>query len=78
MKRDLKNVDLKSNVLFQRTPPSTAVKKMEFYGIFFARSEVAVLRQSNSHRRMGTERSPCEVESNTASVKRWGKNKSQR
>jgi hypothetical protein len=78
MKWNPKNVELKTNVLVQRTPPSTAVKKWSFYGIFFARSEVAVLRQSNSHRRMGTERSPCEVESNTASVKRWGKNISQR
>jgi hypothetical protein len=41
------------------------------------RSEVAVLRQSNSHRRTGTERSFCEVERSTASVKRRGKNISQ-
>ena len=41
------------------------------------RSAVAGLRQSNSHRRTGTERSDSGVESSTASVKRRGKNKSQ-
>jgi hypothetical protein len=30
---------------------------MEFYGIFFMRSDVALLRQMNSSLRMGTERS---------------------
>ena len=63
---------------FKKHPQAPEQKKWSFYGIFFVRSDVAVLRQLNSHRRMGTERSPCEVESNTASVKRWGKNKSQR
>lgn len=38
------------------TPPSTAAKNGVFTE-FFVRSEVAVLRQSNSHRRTGTERS---------------------
>jgi hypothetical protein len=38
------------------TPPSTAAKNGVFTE-FFVRSEVAVLRQSNSHRRTGTQRS---------------------
>ena len=45
--------------------------------VFFSRSVVAVLRQSNSHRRTGTECSYSEMESSTASVKRREKNKSQ-
>ena len=35
MKSDLKDVELKTSVLVQRTPPSTAVKKMEFLRNFF-------------------------------------------
>jgi hypothetical protein len=45
--------------------------------IIFRGAKSAVLRQSNSHGRTGTERSFCEVERSTASVKRRGKNISQ-
>jgi hypothetical protein len=42
------------------TPPSTAVKNGIFME-FFMRSDVAVLRQSNSHGRLGKKRSFSEV-----------------
>jgi hypothetical protein len=56
------------------TPPSTTVKcnAMEFY-----EERWLVLWQSNSSLRMGMKRSFCEVECNTESVQRWGKNKQQ-
>ena len=41
------------------------------------RSDMAVLRQSNSHARPRTQRSPCGVERRASSVKRRGKNKRQ-
>ena len=59
-----------------QTPPSTATKNGVFTE-FFVRSDVAVLRQSNSHARPRTERSLCEVERRDSSVKRRGKNISQ-
>ena len=63
--------------LLRKTPPSTAVKNGIFME-FFMRSEVAVLRQMTSYTRPRVKRSFCEVERRDSSVKRWGKNKSQR
>jgi len=44
-------------MLGNQTPPSTGEKLMERSGIYFLRSEVAVLRQLTRHRRTGAQRS---------------------
>jgi hypothetical protein len=62
-----------------QTPPSTAEnsKRNVSGAYYFSRSEVAVLRQSNSHARPRMKRSDSEVECRDSSVKRRGKNISQ-
>jgi hypothetical protein len=62
-------------VIVRRKPPNPA-KKWNLWN--FLRSEVAVLRQMTSYTRPRVKRSFCEVERRDSSVKRWGKNKSQR